>query len=355
MKKVTVFMFLASCCAGSAFAAALTLVTPNGGELCLGRAFNITWTATGIPAGTRVKLVLFQGETRIGTIAEDLGVGASPYRWTVGRHDTGSVAAGSRYRIRLRTMDNSLEDFDNTPFSIAACPGLTVTPVSRSLSTRPFPGSGTTVRVTLPNTGVEVLHGDITGVRWTYAHARPDQRLTIFLIRYPADCRSAESREEINLGSMPVETGAFTWEVSPLIQPCDHCTIRLSPQVAGDFAADESDECFVLRRRPVVRLLAPNGGESFTRGSPLTIAWEADNLLPHMRIQVLLLSCDSAGGACTILRQLAKLPIEYREYNWPGDAAVAAGRYAIEVVIVKSEWTGAGYAKDRSDSCFSFR
>ena len=355
MKKVTVFMFLAACCAGSAFAAALTLVTPNGGELCLGTAFNITWTATGIPAGTRVKLVLFQGGTKIGTIAQDLGAGGSPYRWTVGRHDAGTAPVGDGYRVRLRTMDNAIEDFDNAPFAISACASPAVTIRDRTLSTRPFSSSATTVRVTLPNTGVQVLHGDITGVRWTYAHARPDQRLTIFLIRYPAGCRSAESMEEINLGSMPVEAGAFTWEVSPVIQPCDHCTIRLSPQVAGDFAADESDECFVLIRRPVVRLLAPNGGESFTRGSPLNIVWEADHLLPHMRIQVLLLSYDSACGAYTVLRQLAKLPIEYRDYNWPGDAAIAAGRYAIQVVILKSEWTGSGHAQDRSDNCFSFR
>ena len=100
MKKMAVFIAVAACCAGSAFAATLTLVAPDGGELCLGRVFNIAWTATGIPAGTRVKLVLFQGETRIGTIAQDLGVGASPYRWTVGHHDAGTAASGSRYRIR---------------------------------------------------------------------------------------------------------------------------------------------------------------------------------------------------------------------------------------------------------------
>ncbi len=356
MKKSLCLTLLSAFLAIPAWAAMITLTAPNGGERwALGDRQNITWTHSGASGNVRINLVNASGGA-VGIIAT-VPVTDGRYEWTVGRLASGAAPAGE-YVIALFVRNEDIDDRSNAAFTITSGDRLTLpTSTMEPLLSRPRLSSlTTTIRVTKPNTREEFLLEDRKAVRWTYANARPGQNVTIFLIRYPNGCHNAESREEISLGNVPIESGAFSWDISPLIQPCDNCTIRLSPAAAGDFAPDESDACFVLKRRPTVRVLAPNVGESFTRGSPLNIIWEADHLLPHMRIQVSLLTFDSACRSWTIRRRLAKLPIEHREYRWPGDPAVAAGRYAIEVAILTSDALGAGrYAEDISDNCFSFR
>lgn len=354
MKKTLFFMILAAFSANLALGATLTLITPNGGELCLGSRFNITWTATGMRGGVKVKLVLFKGSDKIGTIAQDINADSSPYTWTVGSHDRVAAPADSGYRIRLRTMDNTLEDFDNAPFTIKTCSDtlLMHSPLLMGIPR----GIATTVRVTMPNTRIVVTHGDERVIYWEHANARAGQRLKIDLLRYPGGCRNEASMEVVSLGTLPVDANHYIWDVSPVIRPSDSCVIRLSPSVPGDFAPDESDECFILRPRTTVHVLAPNGGENYRRGSPITICWEATNLQPYQRVWVSLLYFDPTCSSWTLRQKLCEPPIESREYSWPGDPTLAAGQYAIEVLVLTgSSPHVSNEAEDRSETCFSIR
>lgn len=114
MKKAFLFTACLVFAAGLVFGAKLTVVSPNGGEanVCLGQPYPIQWTAVGVTQ--KVKLILFKDGVKVELIANELNAGSSPYPWTV------SGAAGPGYKIRVRAMDNSLDDFSDNPFEIKA-------------------------------------------------------------------------------------------------------------------------------------------------------------------------------------------------------------------------------------------
>lgn len=118
MKRTLVFTACLVMAAGMAFAAKLTVVSPNGGEtnVCIGQPYSIQWTAQNVTQ--KVKLILFKDGAKVGMIAQDLNANGSPYSWTV------SGTAGTGYKIRVRTMDNGLDDYSDNPFEIkASCGG----------------------------------------------------------------------------------------------------------------------------------------------------------------------------------------------------------------------------------------
>ena len=166
MKKITIAISLFVLAAGLVIAApVLKVVTPNGGEvLTLGEPFQITWTATGVTQ--KIKLVLIKsGGALVGIIDSNLDAKSCIYNWPAGQHKSGMAAAGDNYKIRICTMDNTLEDLSDRAFTLggqAASPSLKVTfPVGGETFTwgslQPFqwsaPGSSGSVKVTLMRNG----------------------------------------------------------------------------------------------------------------------------------------------------------------------------------------------------------
>ena len=99
--------------------ASLEVLTPNGGQNWVrNTSQNITWSSSGV-TGT-VKLLLYQNLSLIGTIAQNLAVGAGTYSWTVGNLVTGSAPAGSNYKVRVQTTDNALSDDSDGVFTIVS-------------------------------------------------------------------------------------------------------------------------------------------------------------------------------------------------------------------------------------------
>jgi len=101
---------------------------PNGGEtLNIGERKFITWEASGFnwDSGKRAKLELWQNNRRIGTIKQDLPVqprGSQTYAWEAGNYQGGAASAGSGYKIRVSTMDDTVWDESDRPFTLRAVP-----------------------------------------------------------------------------------------------------------------------------------------------------------------------------------------------------------------------------------------
>lgn len=71
-----------------AFGQQITLTVPNGGEdWPAGSLRYVTWTSSGIPAGTLVKLVLFKDGVKIGNIVQNVSIVAGAYNWKVGEYE----------------------------------------------------------------------------------------------------------------------------------------------------------------------------------------------------------------------------------------------------------------------------
>lgn len=113
---LTIMAILLMC--GYAHAGCLTVKSPNGGEvLNLGFKHDITWTST-CPSGTKVKIILRKGSTRLGLIASGIPATDVKYNWTVGDYQGGTAPEGNDYKVVVKTMDNSHKDSSNNMFSM---------------------------------------------------------------------------------------------------------------------------------------------------------------------------------------------------------------------------------------------
>jgi len=117
MKKFLVLAIAILILAGLARAGTLTLVKPNGGETWApGSDRLVLWTAAGISGN--VKLILYRNGARLGRIAAGLSANAGSYAWITGQYEGGTAPEGDGYTIRVQTVDDSLTDSSDAPFSI---------------------------------------------------------------------------------------------------------------------------------------------------------------------------------------------------------------------------------------------
>ena len=117
MKKFFTLAVAIMVLAGLAQAGTLKLVKPNGGETWApGSERLILWTADGITGN--VKLILYRNGSRLGRIAAGLSAGAGSYAWTTGNYEGGTAPEGNGYTIRVQTVDDSLNDVSDAPFTI---------------------------------------------------------------------------------------------------------------------------------------------------------------------------------------------------------------------------------------------
>ena len=71
--------------------------------LTLGSSKTIRWSSSGISGNA--KLVLLQGNNRIGLITKDIPVSSGNYKWVVGKHQRGMASSGPGYKIQIEAMN----------------------------------------------------------------------------------------------------------------------------------------------------------------------------------------------------------------------------------------------------------
>ena len=103
----------------------ITVTSPNGGESWeLGTTHPVTWTSANVTEHLRISLVRSNGDP-VGTIAEGLPPGSSPYSWSAGRFLNGTNAPlAADYKIRVQAMGEQGGDSSNGVFSIVFNPAL---------------------------------------------------------------------------------------------------------------------------------------------------------------------------------------------------------------------------------------
>jgi hypothetical protein len=117
MKKIIMLTAILALTVVSASGASLTLLQPNGGEkLLIGFTYQIQWKADNVTEN--IKLVLFNGNTWLGPIVENLKATPSQFSWIAGKYSGGMAPAGDNYKIRIRTISNGADDYSDAFFSL---------------------------------------------------------------------------------------------------------------------------------------------------------------------------------------------------------------------------------------------
>jgi hypothetical protein len=108
------------------------VIFPNGGETWnIGEREFISWEASGFGldglsiGGERAKLELWQNNRKIGTIISNLTIpprARQDYAWEAGDYEGGTASAGSGYKIRVSTMNGTVWDASDRPFTLRAVP-----------------------------------------------------------------------------------------------------------------------------------------------------------------------------------------------------------------------------------------
>jgi hypothetical protein len=104
MKTIHAIFILALILSPALAAQTITLVNPDAGEFYpQSGSTRIIWQYSGLQGTAR--LLLFQGSTSLGIIADNLPLAQQKYSWTVGQYQGGTATVGNGYHIRIRVID----------------------------------------------------------------------------------------------------------------------------------------------------------------------------------------------------------------------------------------------------------
>ena len=227
MKKTTLFSAIISICTMSLSAQTLTITTPDGGESwSLNSTRTITWSASGMPAGTTAKLILYLDQAPLGVIVEKVPVNQGAYSWPVGKLvDTAPAVPGSGYKVRIKALNQDWWDQSNNPFTISKPQSLTVT---------------------VPNGGESWTKESAQTISWEFAgmQASTEVKLILYLNQAPVG---------VIAQNLPVSKGWFSWTVGQLIgnetvPPGSGYKVRIKAPALD--CVDQSDNPFTISPAP---------------------------------------------------------------------------------------------------------
>jgi hypothetical protein len=109
LKKTLLGIVLFILTTGLGLSQTFKVTSPQAGDTwLLGNPHTISWTYSGIPNGTKVRLTLWRNAAKVGDVATNIAVGtagAGSWNWAkVGEYIGGTAPAGKDYQIRIRDM-----------------------------------------------------------------------------------------------------------------------------------------------------------------------------------------------------------------------------------------------------------
>lgn len=220
----------------------IVVLEPNGKEeWYAGSSNNIKWTSTNI---TNVKIEFTTNNGASWTLIESSTPSTGVYSW---KNIPGNISS-LQCRVRVSDADDNIpSDISDDNFSILTY-GVQL------------------IKVTKPNGGERWPLGTSQEITWDAAG------LTNVKIEYTIN---NGLNWNIITASTP-STGYYTWTQVPNT-PGTNCKVRISD--ATDSApSDESDQFFVIGTAPALKVISPNGNDTWLSGSSKEIRWSSENV-----------------------------------------------------------------------------
>jgi len=220
-------------------ASPITVTAPNGGESWApGSTHAITWTWAGGSPSASVKIKLFKA----GAFDRWINGGVAntgTYSWKI----PVDLPIGDAYTVQVyAATDTTLVDYSDSPFSISTPP----------------------IQLTHPNGGEQFKPGDPVMITWTSLPGAADM-VKIKLLKNNVVYKWIHSGTE--------NDGVLAWTFPADAPLGADYTIQIYS--ATDFGKiDYSDAAFSLVDTRL-RVTAPNGGEVYYPGNPMTITWNS--------------------------------------------------------------------------------
>lgn len=274
----------------------LAITSPNGGETWLpGEVVTITWAQDNVPGDVDLSLSRNNGQNWESLADQYTG---TSFDWT--------VAGDATDQAILRLNSNAvtgLKDFTDSVFSIAD-------PV---------------LQITSPNGGESLEPGTTHLITWDAQNFAGDMDLKLSL-------DGGDTWQTIANGITGTE---YSWTVP--FQPTSNAIVRIySNSVAG--LNDSSDAAFNIGT-PTIKILSPNGGESYLPWQVVTVTWDQGNIPGAVN-----LSLSRDGGV-----NWESLATDYvgTSFDW-----TVTGLYTNQALLHVASTTVAG-VEDSSDGFFS--
>ena len=214
MKKTLFFSLLAFLALGPAYGGTITVTQPAGGDVALGTACPISWTATGITSNVRINLIT-PGGALVGLIIGNQAADSSPYTWTVGA----PAVAGERYRVRVAASDGSGMG-ESAIFTVIAGGGDPIDP-------------GASITVTQPDAGSSWRPGTRQTLTWTKSGSMP------FMVQITLRREGAPESEDpvLRIADGCANNGSRTWSIPDSLDEGRYFVrVRASRTLHGDSA-----------------------------------------------------------------------------------------------------------------------
>lgn len=232
--------------------ASLSVLSPNGGEsLPIGSLYDITWETVSVT--NPVKITLWQNGSLVGKIADNVDFASGSYAWTVGDYIGGTVSPAAGYVVKIKEKGKAVSDACDSGFTIAPPPSL---------------------GVTSPNGGEVLGYGRAHDITWEAVSLSNPVKITLWrngsLVGRIAD---------------KVMSSPYSWVVGShsggSVSPGGGYVVKIKEK--GSAVSDFSDSSFSIVL-PLVHVVAPDGGESWSIGSSREITWDAPGVTGGVKI-----------------------------------------------------------------------
>jgi len=221
MKKLTLAIVCYCFALLPAFAAEIQVTAPAAGTSWkIGTTQTVQWTFSGLPASTKVHVLLWHEGTNLGKIAKQHPVGtngAGSFSWSVGAiEDAPAASVGSGYTIKVRTVDDTAAgnsgSFSLTSGSTMSGPQASQLEHNYDLvpkKTKPaMPGvSGAQLKmlqVTAPQAGAVLDPTAFSDISWKFVNI-PASNVSITLLR--------DGQQIAVLAANIPDPGEFHWDL----------------------------------------------------------------------------------------------------------------------------------------------
>lgn len=216
------------------------VVSPNGGEsLMEGSSFDIKWTAT-TQSKIRIQVTYDNGSSWF-LVADSLN-NTGIYNWFPIPN-----SISNQCKIRVATVDGSASSISEKVFSI-------------------IKNSNESLRIISPNGNEEWESGTSKQIKW-YSSGIDSVR-----IEYTTNNGNTWSLIAVDKKN----TGIYFWEPVPKT-PSTLAKVRIKDAKDG-VPFTESTNTFSILPEPLIKVIAPNGGEKIDIGSSVRIEWVSENI-----------------------------------------------------------------------------